>query len=372
MDRPLHILHLTIGADAGGLSRYIIDLCVAMRALGHRCTVAGDSGAWDWAFRDAGVDYVTIPLKRGLTGFRGSLRTLRPWLARQTEQPVDVLHTHYRRATLLGRRLQSHTASGRRTPPLLYTLHLSHIAIGWFRSWLTDFGDHTHAASLDAVDWLRDDARVPASQIHYVPHGVDVAKFAPPDPAARAAARARLGVNDGEVMAMYVGRLDWPKNEEWLLDVDEQLHRRGVKAKLFFVGEGPHEAMLKTRIAAEGSTGRVFVVGHQDPKPFYHAADALLLPSQREGFSFVCAEAMACGVPCLRTRTSGTRELIVENTTGLSVPIEKDAFVSGATAFLSDRPALGSMGTAARRHVEQFSFARQLERTLALYRQLVA
>ena len=42
---------------------------------------------------------------------------------------------------------------------------------------------------------------------------------------------------------------------------------------------------------------------------------------RREGFSLVCAEAMCTGLPVLRTRTAGTRELILEDQTGVSTPI---------------------------------------------------
>src|SRR5205085_11098493 len=45
---PLRILHLTAGSDAGGLSRYIYDLSMAMIAQGHEITVGGERGAWHW------------------------------------------------------------------------------------------------------------------------------------------------------------------------------------------------------------------------------------------------------------------------------------------------------------------------------------
>ena len=44
-NRPLRILHLTAGSDAGGLSRYIYDLGTAMIAKGHAVSVAGQRGA---------------------------------------------------------------------------------------------------------------------------------------------------------------------------------------------------------------------------------------------------------------------------------------------------------------------------------------
>src|SRR4051812_5148325 len=97
-DRPLRILHLTLGADAGGLSHYIVTLGSAMVAQGHQVFAAGDTGAWQWAFDAAPFPYIQIPLKGGLLSFRKSASTLRRYLR---DHPVDVIHTHYRRATLL-------------------------------------------------------------------------------------------------------------------------------------------------------------------------------------------------------------------------------------------------------------------------------
>jgi glycosyltransferase involved in cell wall biosynthesis len=72
-----------------------------------------------------------------------------------------------------------------------------------------------------------------------------------------------------------------------------------------------------------------------------------------------------------RTGTAGTAELIVEGVTGRSTPIERDAFIAAAVEFLTDQATLRRMGIAAARHVrERFTFERQLQDTLALYRRL--
>ncbi len=113
------------------------------------------------------------------------------------------------------------------------------------------------------------------------------------------------------------------------------------------------------------------MLGHREPLPLLQAADALLLPSQREGFSYACAEAMCTGVPVLRTQTSGTKELIIEGTTGRSTPIDRQAFLQAAIEFLSDKPSLQRMGIAAAEHIRRnFTFERQLTETLEMYKRL--
>jgi L-malate glycosyltransferase len=365
-DRPLRILHLTLGADAGGLSRYITDLSLAMHKLGHQITVAGDTGAWQWLFDSMPFPYVKIPLKGGLLAFRKSVRTMREYLR---EHPVDLIHTHYRRGTLLGRRLQKLS-----NIPILYTVHLSHISLKFPRNLFTDFGDHAHVASVEAKDWLLHDAHVPSERISLIPHGVDVDRFAVADDATKLAARRGFGLSADDRVALYVGRLDQfhPKHVEWLVELAHVARDKIPNLKLLLVGEGPHEPFLKSQISNLKLQDRVFLTGHRDPLSAYQAADALLLPSAREGFSLVCAEAMSVGVPCLRTRTSGTKSLIVENVTGRSVPVDHDAFLAAAMEFLDDGDALHRMGRAAAAHIRaNFRFDQQLSATLDLYRRLV-
>jgi glycosyltransferase involved in cell wall biosynthesis len=355
-ESPLRILHLTRLADSGGLSRYLLDLCTALHAQGHRITVAGDVGPMQAEFDAAPFSYIRIPLNRGPVSFFRCIGMLKG------ETP-DLIHSHYRRATLLGRRLQR---GGR--PPLLYSLHLSHLSLNWWRRPLTDFGDHTHVAAEEARDWLIDEGRVSPARITLVPHGIDVSKFPRRTAAAREAARAELGLPLGATVALFVGRFDYPKNEAWMLDVAAA----SPELRVLLVGGGPNEASLRMQIDQMGLKARVSILGYRDPLAAYHAADALLLPSIREGFGLSCGEAMSVGLPVLRTRTSGTSLQIVENVTGRSTPIEHDTFVAAAVEFLADRQGLARMGEAAAAHVRRnLPFEKQVSQTLDLYRRLI-
>jgi len=359
--RPLRILHLTAGSDAGGLSRYIYDLSTAMIAQGHEVAVAGERGAWHWLFEKAPMPWIDVPFKGGPVALSRARRLLQRWLG---EHPVDVLHSHYRRPTLVARKLQRQCK-----PPILYTVHLSDLRLAWPWRMFSDFGDHTHVASEEARRWVIEDGHVPAQRVSLIHHGIDVAKFPLADDAVRRAARQKLNVPLDAKVAGFVGRFDNPKNEHWLVDLAAKM----PGLHILFVGEGPREEELKARIARANVADRAHLLGPRDPLTLYQASDALLLPSLREGFSLVCAEAMSVGTPVLRTRTAGTSELILENVTGRSVAIDHDAFLSAAVDFLSLPAAqLRRMGAAASEHVRKhFTFDRQLEQTLALYRRLV-
>jgi glycosyltransferase involved in cell wall biosynthesis len=364
-EKPLRVLHLVSASDAGGLSRYVHDLCAAMHERGHDVRVAGARGAWHPLFAKAGFPWIDVPLSGGLPSLWKAIRTLRRHLR---EHPVDVLHTHYRRATLVARRLQDSFGD----PPILYTVHLSDMPLRWPGKLWTDFGDHAHVASEDARQWTVNKARMPADRVTVIPHGLREDKWPLADAAAKRLARESFGLSPDDRVACYVGRLDYPKNEDWLVDL--LVAAKGVvpNLKLLVAGSGPGAESFGQHVAHRGVHDMVKYLGElEHPLPVYQAADAFLLPSLREGFSFGCAEAMCAGVPVLRTRTAGTHELIVENVTGRSCDIDRDAFVAAGVEFLKDGESLSRMGRAAAHHVRQhLTFERQLAGTLALYRRL--
>jgi glycosyltransferase involved in cell wall biosynthesis len=363
--KPLRILHLTHASHAGGISRYLYDLCQACHEAGHQVAIAGQRGPWHDLYEKAPWPWIEAPIGSSLLKLPSAVKILRAYLA---EHPVDLIQAHYRRATLVGRRLQRTNPA-----PLLYTLHLSHIPISGVWGWATDFGDHVLAASADARRWLVEQARVPGASITVIPHGIDSAKFPMGDPESRKKSRSELGLAPDALVVLYVGRLEDPKNEAWLLDLAAQTRGKLPKLRMLLAGDGPNEASLRARISEEKLEDRVTLLGRRDPLPLYHAADAVLLPSAREGFSLACAEAMCTGLPVLRTATSGTQELILENVTGRSTPIDHDQFLAAAVEFLSDNVALLRMGKAAAMHIRSnFTFARQVDETLALYRRLIA
>lgn len=359
-ERPLRILHLTAGSDAGGLSQYIYNISLAMHERGHTVAVAGERGAWHWLFEKAPFPWIDLPLKGSPIALWRASHMLRRWLDANN---VDVLHTHYRRATLVARRVQKQF-----TLPILYTVHLSDLSLNWPRRMFSDFGDHTHVASTEARRWCIEDAHVPEQNVTLIHHGIDVNKFPLADDATRLAARQKFNLPSDALVAGFVGRLDDPKNEDWLLD----LAARVTNLHLLMAAEGPHEPQVRAKISRLRLSARVHLLGTTNPLPVYRASDVTLLPSWREGFSLVTAESMSVGTPVLRTRTAGASDLILENHTGRITPIDHDAFIAAAINMLT-RPVsdLRAMGQRGSQHVQQnFTFDKQLQATLSLYRRI--
>ena len=234
---PLRILHLTAGSDAGGVSRYLFDLCSAMHAQGHEVRIAGEHGAWRSLFDTAPWPWIQLPLKGNLPSLLQCARKLRHILH---AQPADIIHAHYRRATLVARRL-----GPKNRPPILYTLHQPGISLTGPRRWLSDFGDFVHVPSEEAWQWLIESAGLPPEQITLIHHGIDPARFPVANDATRAAARTQLGLPDNATVAAFVGRLDLPKNEGWILDIAAATKSKLPQVHFVMAGDGPHEGAVR-------------------------------------------------------------------------------------------------------------------------------
>ena len=72
-----------------------------------------------------------------------------------------------------------------------------------------------------------------------------------------------------------------------------------------------------------------------DPKGVLQASDMFLLASTGEAFGLVLAEAMACGVPIVGTRSGSLPEVVEEGKTGLLVPARNAEELATAIQALS-------------------------------------
>jgi len=331
---------------------------------GHGITFAGDPGTRESLLGEQDWPWLDVSFKCSPFKIRHKFRALRAYLI---EQRVDLLHTHCRWSTLIAR-----VASKGMGLPVLHTVHTAGWPVYWQNRWLCDFGDYTHAASEWSQRWLVEMAGVLPQRISTIPHGVVVEDFPVASEAQKQQARAELGLSKNAIVAAYVGCLEPHKNIEWMLDLAQTPQQRLPGLRVLIVGRGGLEQKIRHRIKQEGLSQRVLLLDRCDPLMAYQACDAFFLPSGLEGFSYVCAEAMATGRPVLRTRTAGVTEQIVEGVTGRSAPIERTTFVQSAIRLLSERSALVEMGEAAAQQVrEKLTFEQQLTDTLALYRKLI-
>jgi glycosyltransferase involved in cell wall biosynthesis len=281
----------------------------------------------------------------------------------------DLVHTHSAKAGAVGRL----AARRVRTRAVVHTLH--GLPFHQFQSWSRrrsylaveqQLGRLTHrflavgaAVAADAVRLgIARPERIVA--IGTTVHGA----IAPRTLATRRAARELLAVPPGMKVVGTVGRLDYQKAPEVLLDAFALLDRPDVL--LVWVGDGPLRATVEHLTRVHRLEERVRFLGNRTDVPaLLPGFDLFALPSRYEGMPCAIAEAMTCGVPVVATAVNSVPEMVLAGRTGLLVPPERPAALASALAHLLDHPGqAGQLALEATAHLADSCSPETLGRTV--------
>ena len=130
--------------------------------------------------------------------------------------------------------------------------------------------------------------------------------------------KKRAGENDPYaddelIHIVSVGRLAPEKHFENVIYAAHVLKKNGVDFRWHHVGDGALKAELKAKAEEMNVTDRFVFEGNQvNPYPYIKNADLFVHPSYIESFGIVVAEALALGVPCVVTKSSGVLDFLQE------------------------------------------------------------
>jgi len=185
-----------------------------------------------------------------------------------------------------------------------------------------------------------------------IPNGFDLTLFRP-DPAARAAIDAELGMPADAYRVGLVARFDPQKDHATFLAAATRLLARVPQAHFLLCGAGvePGNRALASRVAAAGLDGACHLLGERtDVARVTAALDVATSSSITEGFSNTLGEAMACGIPCVATDV-GDSAATIGATGRVVAPRDPD----GLAAAWHD---LWRLGAAGRRQLGEVARAR--------------
>ncbi|MEA2418166.1 MAG: alpha-maltose-phosphate synthase [Thermoleophilaceae bacterium] len=200
------------------------------------------------------------------------------------------------------------------------------------------------ALSTDARDELLRRG-VDAGRILALPNGVDVAGYRPATTEERLRLRERLGLPRDGFVGTFVGRLHPVKDVDTLLGAAALV----PGLTLVVIGDGPERARLEAQAASLGIGSRVSFRGESSEVPeLLRASDAFLLSTHGEGMSNALLEGMACGLPCLASRSVGGAAELLGAGRGVLLPdADVPAWAAAVQRLIDEPPERESMGTAA-------------------------
>ena len=320
--------------------------------------------------RDLPDDVELIPLTlRKPADVRSALELARILRSRR----VDILHSHL----FYGSLFASPIGWLCRVPLIVETPHVSERwRTGWFKSrFVIDrlvgrFVNRFIAVSEANGRYLVEEKRLPARKVVVIQNGCDIRRF-DPDRQAPEELRCGLGFDAHDPVVVVAGRLEPQKGHHVLLNALPWVLHEFPRTRLVCVGDGALRTDLEARARGLGFAESVRFVGYQSNIADWLAlADLTVLPSFYEGLPLIAIESLAAGKPMVATAVDGTPEIVVDGTTGLTVPPgDAWALARAICDLLHDPAKRRRLGHAGRRWVEdRFSDRLQIANTESLYR----
>ena len=293
----------------------------------------------------------------------------------------DIVHTQTSKAGIVGR----FAARLAGTPIIIHTAHAfpfhaympapfrwAYVLIErWAAGWTDLLMVDTESVRADG---LRCRIVLDPDRIVTVPMGVDLVKFSPslkgPDNL-----RETLGLGLRDLVVGTVARLVPDKGLECFLRMASLIRAKRSDVMFLVVGDGPLRRNLELLAESFGIRNAVVFTGHRADVPaLMQTMDLFVLPTRREGFGVVFAEAMAMGKATVGSRIGPVAEVVEDGVTGHLAPADDpEGFALRALDLLNDETKRRAFGEAGRQRVEaHFSEVRMCEAIEQHYQRLLA
>ena len=208
-------------------------------------------------------------------------------------------------------------------------------------------------------------------QLVFAPHFIENSRFSDDNKELNgevALWRAKLGIEDNEVVLLFAGKLEHKKNPLLLINLIEKLKDENIR--LIIVGNGPVEEEL---IKAAAELPVIFIpFQNQAIMPVvYRLCDVFILPSKGPGETWGLAlnEAMACGKAVIASDKCGGAANLINKDNGFIFSISDNNYLSVLETFIKSKSKSDwvVMGKSSQSKVQNFNgnvFLKLLESVL--------
>lgn len=351
-----------------GASTYFLNVLPALSRVGEGavtvCFLREAHPAAD-RLRAEGVN--PIFLNRAKWDVRAAMDVVR--LVR--ERKIELIHAAGMKGILVGRWAAQRT--GARCVTHLHDAN----PVGPFMQWLqrrtARWNDHTICISQAVARFSSDSLGVPPDNVTVLHNPLPPNAHRTANPNDGAALREAQGL-DGKFVLLVLGRMSPEKGHAALIEKGAAWLRDHPDTVFWFVGDGPERDRLARRVSPLAVGEQIKFAGHlEDIATVFNVADLLLVPSIKEGLSYVALEAMAAGCPVAALAVGGVPEIVVHEETGLLAPpgVIED-LLAQVDRLRADGALREKLIAAGRRFSATLSVDEHVEQLIGLYAAVVS
>ncbi len=344
-----------------GVASHCQTIIRGLKALGWRVVlitgpVTYDAGSEDsfQALKDLSEDWIVFDDMKPFLPTWASIRRIKEIV---NKYEISLFHAHGYSILMLARILKFFTGL-----ECVATFHLLieddnstfiksilRPKIRKYQIYLSAFAPKAFIAYSSEIErFLLQDLGFHQNKVRKILMATDTKYFRPPSLEERQRVRKKFGFEEKDLVCTLVGRLNWIKGHDVLIDAVRQMRKAvpEITVKCLFAGSGDREKQIKEyAFASEDDSDCFLFAGHmKDMREVYWTSDILVLPSRSEGFGVVVAEAMCCGIVPIRTPGAGSMDQIQEGKTGYVVPFDDPEALSKAIKKLVNRDFRFQMG----------------------------
>ncbi|MEQ1834099.1 MAG: glycosyltransferase family 4 protein [Candidatus Eisenbacteria bacterium] len=368
---PLRVAHVVASTGRSGVESYLRALLPSFKPAQVQARV----------FVPGPGPLVDALHAHGVTAEPGAPASKFAWgeartLAARLHGQCDILHAHGPRAAFWS----AQVAEAARIPGFVCTVHeLRWLSLPpgprralWvaFESWALARADRLVVLSHDSETRVRERFPQWAARLVRVPSSTPLLLDD------RTLPRAHPGSPETPLRVVAIGRFDWVKRHDRLLDAVAIAARRGIALELHLAGDGPLAPALREQAHRLGILDRLHWPGANFDVPALLASGHVFATaSHTETFGIAALEAMAVGLPVVTCDNGGVSELVLDGDCGHVVRERSDPGAAQGLAealmmLASDPARRARLGeSAARRAREHYSPEAMARATTAVYAQ---
>ena len=306
----MKVLQIGMGNNPGGVESFVMNYCRELIPLGIRFDFISMYGkiAFEKEILELGCSVFYVPnVKKDYMGYKKQMREI------LRKGRYDAVHVNMlSAANIVPLRLakeagvpqiiaHSHNASA---PGLIRNLmdKMNRPKISRYATCLAACGEK-------AGRWLFGERIYDQGKVHILQNAIDVDRFLF-DQNNRECLRKKYGWKKKYVVG-HVGRFEYQKNHEAILEIFAKLKQLQPAAVLCLVGDGALREQMEQKAKSLGIFDHICFAGVQmQVEEYLSAMDVFLFPSHFEGLPFTLVEAQANGLPCVISDTI-TEEIII-------------------------------------------------------------